>query len=256
MCPTHGILNFARMKIVAMIPARYAATRFPAKLMQLLGDKTVIRHTYDATVDTGLFDEVIVVTDSDIIFSEITMAGGKAVMSRNTHESGSDRIAEAAADMDIDIVVNVQGDTPFVKREPLEKLLKQFDDPSVQVASMMQELTKQSEIDDPNFVKVAVDKKMNSLFFSRSVIPYPRDKNIPVTYYEHIGVYAFRKQALLDFTQWPVTPLEAVEKVECLRYLENGVPLRMIIVDYMGIEIDTPQDLERASKIINKKDVK
>lgn len=233
-----------------MIPARYGATRFPAKLMQLLGDKTVIRHTYDATVATGLFDEVVVVTDSEIIFTEVTSAGGKAVMSKYEHESGSDRIAEAAAEMEVDIIVNVQGDTPFVKREPLEKLLNQFEDPSVQVASMMQVLTKQEEIDDPNFVKVAVDKNMNALFFSRSVIPYPRDKNFPTTYYEHIGVYAFRKKALLDFTGWPITPLEAAEKVECLRYLENGIPMRMIVVDYMGVEIDTPEDLSKAAKLL------
>lgn len=233
-----------------MIPARYGATRFPAKLMQLLGSKTVIRHTYDATLATGLFDEVVVVTDSEIIFNEITSHGGKAVMSKKEHESGSDRIAEAAADMEVDIIVNVQGDTPFVKREPLEKLLNQFNDPAVQVASMMQVLTKQEEIDDPNFVKVAVDKKMNALFFSRSVIPYPRDKQFPTTYYEHIGVYAFRKQALLDFTNWPMTPLEAAEKVECLRYLENGVPMRMIVVDYMGVEIDTPEDLSKAAKLL------
>ena len=238
------------MKKIAMIPARYAATRFPGKLMQVLGDKTVIRHTYDATIATGLFDEVIVVTDSDIIFSEITLAGGRAVMSRQEHESGSDRIAEAAVEINADIIVNVQGDTPFIKKEPLEKLLQQFDDESVQVASMMQVLRKQEEIDDPNFVKVTVDKNMNSLFFSRSVIPYPRDKNVPIVYYEHIGVYAFRKKALIDFTQWPVTPLEAIEKVECLRYLENGVPLRMIVVDYMGVEIDTPEDLEKAGKLL------
>jgi 3-deoxy-D-manno-octulosonate cytidylyltransferase len=238
------------MKKIAMIPARYGATRFPAKLMQLLGNKTVIRHTYDATVATGLFDEVVVVTDSEIIFTEVTSAGGKAVMSKYEHESGSDRIAEAAAEMEVDIIVNVQGDTPFVKREPLEKLLNQFEDPSVQVASMMQVLTKQEEIDDPNFVKVAVDKNMNALFFSRSVIPYPRDKNFPTTYYEHIGVYAFRKKALLDFTGWPITPLEAAEKVECLRYLENGIPMRMIVVDYMGVEIDTPEDLSKAAKLL------
>ncbi|HEX4877940.1 MAG TPA: 3-deoxy-manno-octulosonate cytidylyltransferase [Chitinophagaceae bacterium] len=238
------------MKKVAMIPARYAATRFPGKLMQQLGDKTVIRHTYDATVATGLFDEVIVVTDSEIIYSEIAAAGGKAIMSQHEHESGSDRIAEAAAEMDADIIVNVQGDTPFVKKEPLEKLVMQFDDPSVQVASMMQVLTDKNDIMDPNFVKVAVDKNMNSLFFSRSVIPYPRDKDFPTAYYEHIGVYAFRKQALMNFTQWPITPLEAAEKVECLRYLENGIPLRMIVVDYLGVEIDTPEDLEKAAKLL------
>ncbi|HRE39082.1 MAG TPA: 3-deoxy-manno-octulosonate cytidylyltransferase [Chitinophagaceae bacterium] len=238
------------MKKFAFIPARYAATRFPGKLMQLLGGKSVIRHTYENTVATGLFDEVIVVTDSDIIYTEITAAGGKAVMSQHEHESGSDRIAEAAAEMEVDIIVNVQGDTPFVKKEPLEKLLKQFDDPAVQVASMMQVLTDRNDIMDPNFVKVAVDKNMNSLFFSRAVIPYPRDKEFPTTYYEHIGVYAFRKQALMSFTQWPMTPLESAEKVECLRYLENGIPLRMIVVDYMGVEIDTPEDLEKAAKLL------
>jgi len=238
------------MKKVALIPARYAATRFPGKLMQLLGNKTVIRHTYDATVATGLFDDVVVVTDSDKIYTEITAGGGNAIMSKGEHESGSDRIAEAVADMDADIVVNVQGDTPFVKRAPLEKLLGQFEDPAVQVASMMQVLDKLEDINDPNFVKVVTDKNMNALFFSRSPVPYPRDKNAPVTYYEHIGVYAFRKKALLDFTSWPVTPLEASEKIECLRYLENGIPLRMIIVDYMGVEIDTPEDLEKAGKLL------
>lgn len=233
-----------------MIPARYAATRFPGKLMQLLGGKPVILHTYNATVATGLFDEVVVVTDSEIIFTEVFAAGGNVLMSKQEHESGSDRIAEAAASMEVDIIVNVQGDTPFVKKEPLKKLLQQFDDMSVQVASMMQVLTKPEEIDDPNFVKVAVDKNMNSLFFSRSVIPYPRDKNVISVYYEHIGVYAFRKQALMDFTRWPVTPLEAAEKIECLRYLENGIPLRMVVVDYMGVEIDTPEDLERAAGLL------
>jgi 3-deoxy-manno-octulosonate cytidylyltransferase (CMP-KDO synthetase) len=239
------------MKKIAMIPARYAATRFPGKLMELLGSKPVIRHTYDATVATGLFDDVIVVTDSDIIFTEVHAAGGHVVMSRNEHESGSDRIAEAAADLNVDIIVNVQGDTPFVKKEPLQKLLAQFDDPTVQVASLMQVLTDRDDIMDPNFVKVTVDKQMNSLFFSRAVIPFPRDKQYPSIYYEHIGIYAFRKQALLNFTAWPVSPLEAAEKIECLRYLENGVPLRMVVVDYMGVEIDTPEDLEKAGKLLD-----
>ncbi len=237
-------------KIIAAIPARYAATRFPGKLMQLLGDKTVIRHTYDNTVATGLFDEVLVVTDSEIIFNEVVTNGGRAGMSVKEHESGSDRIAEAAADMAVDIIVNVQGDEPFVKKEPLEKLLHQFDDASVTVASLMQVMTDRNDIMDPNFVKVTVDNNMNSLFFSRSVIPYPRNKNVPAVYYEHIGVYAFRKQALMNFVQWPQSTLEITEKIECLRYLENGIPLRMVVVDYMGVEIDTPEDLERAAKLL------
>lgn len=241
------------MKIKAFIPARYAATRFPAKLMQMLGDKTVIRHTYDNTLATGLFDEVVVVTDSDIIFNEITSHGGKAVMSRRSHESGSDRIAEAAADMDVDVIVNVQGDEPFVKKEPLEKLLQVFSGAagaSVQVASLMQELKDEQLIADPNYVKVVVDLQMNSLMFSRSVVPYRRDTSVGVTYYEHIGVYAFRKQALLDFTNWEMTPLEKAEKIECLRYLEHGIPLKMVVTNYMGVEIDTPEDLEKAAKLL------
>lgn len=238
------------MKKIAMIPARYAATRFPAKLMQLLKDKSVIRHTYDNTVATGLFDEVVVVTDSDIIFNEIISHGGKATMSVKQHESGSDRIAEAIADMDVDIVVNVQGDEPFVQKEPLQKLLATFTDEAVQVASLMQIMYDEKFINDPNYVKVAVDKNMNALFFSRSPIPYLRDKNVSPVYYEHIGVYAFRKQALLNFTNWPMTPLEAAEKVECLRYLENGVTLKMVVTQYMGVEIDTPEDLERAATLL------
>jgi 3-deoxy-manno-octulosonate cytidylyltransferase (CMP-KDO synthetase) len=238
------------MKKIAMIPARYAATRFPAKLMQLLGDKTVILHTYNNTVATNLFDEVMVVTDSEIIFNEIVTNGGRSVMSIKEHESGSDRIAEAIANIDVDIVVNVQGDEPFVQKEPLEKLLAVFADEQVQVASLMQVLHEEKFIADPNYVKVAVDKNFNSLLFSRSPIPYHRDKNTSPVYYEHIGVYAFRKQALLNFTAWPITPLEAAEKIECLRYLENGVPLKMVVTEYMGVEIDTPEDLVRAALLL------
>lgn len=238
------------MKIGAFIPARYAATRFPAKLMQTLGDKTVIRHTYDNTLATGLFDSVYVVTDSEIIFNEITAHGGNAIMSKRSHESGSDRIAEAVQDLDIDIVVNVQGDEPFVKREPLEKVIAVFSDTTVQVASLMQVLTDITLIQDPNYVKVAVDKNNNALFFSRSVIPYPRSTDSPIVYYEHIGVYAFQKQALLNFTNWPMSPLEAAEKIECLRYLENGVSIKMVVTEYMGVEIDTPADLIKAAKLL------
>jgi 3-deoxy-D-manno-octulosonate cytidylyltransferase len=240
------------MKICAFIPARYAATRFPAKLMQPLGDKSVIRHTYDNTVATGLFLDVFVVTDSTIIFDEITNNGGKAIMSIRSHESGSDRIAEAVAHLDIDVVVNVQGDEPFVKKEPLQKLLEVFKDPAqnVRVASLMQVLTSQQNIEDSNYVKVAIDKNNNALFFSRSVIPYPRSTESPITYYEHIGVYAFKKEALLAFTNWEMTPLEVAEKIECLRYLENGVAIKMVTTNYMGVEIDTPEDLEKAAKLL------
>jgi len=233
-----------------MIPARYEASRFPGKLMQMLGDKTVIRRVYEAAKNTNLFDDVIVVTDSDIIEKEIRSVGGSVIRSKKQHESGSDRIAEAAVDLDVDIILNVQGDTPFIKKEPLEKLLTLFSDETVRVASLMQIISDEKVISDPNRVKVVVDKKNNSLLFSRSIIPYPRNENASVNYYEHIGVYAFRKQALLDFTSWPVTPLEDAEKIECLRYLENGTPLRMALTNYIGVSIDTPEDLEKAKTLI------
>lgn len=241
------------MKKIAMIPARIGATRFPRKLMQLLGGKTVILRTYESTVNTGVFDEVIVVTDSDEIFNEITSNGGKAVMSIKEHESGSDRIAEAVKDMDADIVVNVQGDEPFAQRAALEKLLKEFDGEAgkkVQVASLMQELKDASSVADPNYVKVAVDLNFNSLMFSRSPVPYHRDKNVTPVYYEHIGIYAFRKDALMQFTTWPMTPLESAEKIECLRYLEHGIPLKMVVTEYMGVEIDTAEDLVKAEAFL------
>jgi 3-deoxy-D-manno-octulosonate cytidylyltransferase len=200
-----------------------------------------------------LFDEVIVVTDSEIIFDEITHYGGYVTMSKQSHESGSDRIAEAVASLDVDIVVNIQGDEPFVNKEALQKLLNVFYEDggnSIQVASIMQQMTDEKLITDPNYVKVAVDKNMNALMFSRSVIPYPRNTGIKSVYYEHIGIYAFRKQALMNFTNWQMTPLEIAEKIECLRYLENGIPIKMVVSDYMGIEIDTPEDLEKAQTLI------
>ncbi|WP_332734251.1 3-deoxy-manno-octulosonate cytidylyltransferase [Flavihumibacter sp.] len=237
-------------KTIAMIPARYAATRFPGKLMKMLGDKTVIRRAYENTLATGLFDEVSVVTDSDIIYDEISSIGGMVRRSTKEHESGSDRIAEIIVDMDVDIILNVQGDMPFVKKEPLAKLLDVFRDPAVQVGSLMQELHEEASINNPNVVKVVVDRNMNSLLFSRSPIPYPRSVDIPITWYEHVGVYAYRKQALLNFTQWPMTPLEAAEKIECLRYLEYGIPLKMVVTDYMGVNIDTPEDMEKALLLV------
>ena len=240
------------MKKIALIPARYAATRFPGKLMQMLGDKTIIRHTYENTVATGLFDDVFVATDSLIIYNEITGNGGKAVMSKKEHESGSDRIAEAVADMEVDIVLNVQGDEPFVRREPLEELLGVFEGENgkkVEVASMMQMFTEPSFVENPNNVKVVVDNNMNSLLFSRAVIPFNR-ANFPVNYYHHIGVYAFRKAALMNFTNWQITPLEAAEKIECLRYLEHGIQLKMVLVNFKGVGIDTPEDLELAKRYL------
>jgi 3-deoxy-manno-octulosonate cytidylyltransferase (CMP-KDO synthetase) len=238
------------METVAIIPARYAATRFPGKLMQLLGNKPVILHTYDATVATGLFDKVIVVTDSDIIYNEITRHGGTAIYSKQQHESGSDRIAEVAEDMDVDVIVNVQGDEPFIKKEPLEKLVHLFNDPSVKVASIMRKITSSEELHNKSCVKVVVNNNSDALYFSRSPIPFSASTTMDPLYYLHIGVYGFRKDALLKFTQWPAGQLEQTEKLEQLRYLENGIPIRMTLVEFTSVAIDTPEDLQRAAELL------
>jgi 3-deoxy-manno-octulosonate cytidylyltransferase (CMP-KDO synthetase) len=241
------------MKIIAVIPARYASTRFPAKLMQDLGGKTVILRTYQAAINTQLFDDVFVVTDSDLIFEEIVSNGGKAIMSIKAHESGSDRIAEAVADLDVDIVINVQGDEPFIDAEPLAKVIEVFKNDihkQVDLASLMREIKDETEINNPNNVKVVVDQNGFALYFSRSVIPYPRERNVGVRYFQHIGIYAFRKQALLDFYSLPMKSLEASEKLEQLRYLEYGKRIKMIETNHIGIGIDTIEDLEKARKLL------
>ena len=235
-----------------MIPARYSASRFPGKLMQNLAGKSVILRTYEATVSTKLFSEVYVVTDSDIIYDEIVNNGGKAIMSKNEHESGSDRIAEAVADVDCDIVVNVQGDEPFTERESLRKVLEVFRDDSakeIDLASLMVEISDWDEINNPNTVKVIVDQDNFALYFSRSPIPFPRDKNVGARYFKHKGIYAFRKEALLDFTVLPMQFIEASEKIECIRYLEYGKRIKMVETQVQGVEIDTPEDLERAKRL-------
>jgi len=243
------------MKVIALIPARLGATRFPSKLLAPIKGKSVISRTYHSAKNTGLFDEVIVVTDSDEIFAEIEKQGGRAVKSKRPYESGTDRIAEVALDMEGDVFVNVQGDEPFVQKEPLAELLNLFrnsDGDKVQVASLVQKLTEPELVQDPNYVKVALSLDNNAIFFSRSIIPYARNKELDIPYYEHIGVYAFRRQALMDFTNWPMTPLEAAEKIECLRFLEHNVPIKMAITQYMGVEIDTPEDIIRAEALMEK----
>lgn len=241
------------MKIIAVIPARYASTRFPAKLMQDLGGKTVISRTYEAAINTKLFNDVFVVTDSDLIYNEIVSNGGKAIMSIKEHESGSDRIAEAVENLDVDIVINVQGDEPFINTEALAKVIEVFKndaDKKVDLASLMCEITTEEDINNPNIVKVVVDQNGFALYFSRSVIPYPREKNVGVRYFRHIGIYAFRKQALLDFYSLPMKSLEASEKLEQLRYLEYEKRIKMVETSHVGIGIDTPEDLEKARRMV------
>ncbi len=238
-----------------MIPARYSASRFPGKLMQDLEGKSVILRTYEATVETNLFSAVYVVTDSEVISEEIKTHGGNVIMSQKEHESGSDRIAEAVQGVDCDIVINVQGDEPFTERESLEKVLEVFEDDSkneIDLASLMVHITDPEEIQNPNSVKVIVDHRNFALYFSRSPIPFHRDKTIATKYFKHKGVYAFRKKALLDFTKLPMQMLEASEKIECIRYLEFGKKIKMVETTIQGVEIDTPEDLERAKTLWSK----
>ncbi|MCL1666135.1 3-deoxy-manno-octulosonate cytidylyltransferase [Elizabethkingia ursingii] len=243
------------MKVIAVIPARYNSTRFPGKLMEILEDKTVISTTYKNVEETGLFDDVFVATDSEIIFEEVTRNGGKAVMT-GEHETGSDRIAEAVQNIDCDIVINVQGDEPFLKKEPLGQLIKVFEnDPNVEIslASLKIKLHNAEEVQNPNNVKVITDNNGFALYFSRSVIPYPREESFQAEYFKHIGVYAFRKQALLNFARLQQKPLEIAEKIECIRYLEYGMKIKLLETDFIGVGIDTPDDLKKAKEIIANK---
>ena len=241
------------LKIIAMIPARYQASRFPGKLMQDLGGKTVITRTYEAAIKTKLFHGVYVVTDSQLIFNEITEHGGKAIMSKKEHECGSDRIAEAVEDMEVDIVVNVQGDEPFIEKESLAELLSVFkakDAHQIDLASLKTAIETEEDIVNPNHVKVITNKNDYALYFSRSPIPYIRNKEATITYYKHIGIYAFRKKALMDFYHLPMLSLENAEKLEQLRYLEYGKNIKMVESNLKTIGIDTPEDLEKARKLL------
>ena len=241
------------VKKIAFIPARYAATRFPGKLMQKIGEKTIINMVYENAKEMNLFDDVIVVTDSDIIAEEISHIGGRCIKSKKEHQSGSDRIAEACVDMDVDVIINIQGDEPFIKKQPLEDLVNCFNDNSVSVASLMQKFPENESYENSNLVKVVCNKFNDALYFSRSVIPYKRNKEIEEILYRHIGVYAYRKDMLLQFTKWPMGRLEKLEMLEQLRYLENGVSIRMVETDEASVGIDTPEDLKKAIAFYNNK---
>ena len=219
--------------------------------MQDLCGKPVIVHTYERVADTRLFDEVYVVTDDDRIEKAIREVGGKVIRSKKEHNSGSDRLAEASRDLDVDIIVNVQGDEPFTDKENLQKVIDIFAKDltkSIAVASLMERITDPDDIANPNNVKVVVNKFGEALYFSRNIIPFPRDPNTKVSYYKHIGIYAYRKEALQQFTELPPSLLEETEKLEQLRYLENGFKIRLALTDIPTIGIDTPEDLERARK--------
>ena len=237
-----------------MIPARYQASRFPGKLMKDLSGKPVILRTYEAALQTELFDEVYVVTDSDIIYNTIDEAGGKVMKSQKEHECGSDRLAEASENIHADIIVNVQGDEPFIDTESLKRLIDVFhkdDNQSIDVASPMVKITNEEDIQNPNNVKVITNLQNDALYFSRSPIPFRRNNRTEVTHFKHVGVYAFRKKALLDFYNGPITPLESSEKIEAIRYLEMGKTIKMVEIDNPVIGIDTEEDLIKAIEQFN-----
>jgi len=240
------------MKVIAAIPARYAATRFPGKLLADLCGKPLIQHTYEKVQKSGLFDRVIIVTDSSEIESVVLGFGGDVVRSQKDHQCGSDRIAEAVFDLDLDIVINVQGDEPFIRPEGLASLIEVFKSDTkkdIDLATLMIPIS--NEINNPNVVKVITDSCNRALYFSRSAIPYQRPKGTHATIYRHVGVYAFRKNALIDFYQHAPTPLELAEQIEAIRYLEMGKTIQMIETQFDGVGIDIPEDLERAKELMS-----
>ncbi len=240
------------MKVTALIPARLSSTRFDRKLLMDLCGKSIILRTYESVVETGLFHSVYVVTEDKEIYNEIVNAGGNSILSKNKHESGSDRIAEACVSIDSDAFVNIQGDEPFIDSSSLNKLV--FELNNSDHVSLMINIFDINEINDPNNVKVIVDSENYALYFSRSVIPFCRDVNTAeVTYYKHIGVYGFTKQALVNFTKLPPSKLELVEKIEAIRIVENGSRIKMIETDFLGVGIDTKEDLDLAISIWSKK---
>lgn len=234
------------MKAVVLIPARIGSTRFPGKMLAKIKGKALITRTYESAVKTGLFAQVIVVTDSDEIQQEIESIGGQVLRSKKEHESGTDRIAEVAADLDADIVINIQGDEPFIQKEPLEKLLGLFagaDGARVEAASLVLETKDSTIINNPNKVKVLLRPDNFAIYFSRSPVPYLRDETIDHTYYIHIGIYAFRKDALIKFAAWPPSSLELVEKLECNRFIEYGMPIKMAVTEHTSVAVDMPEDI-------------
>lgn len=240
------------MKVIAAIPARYAASRFPGKLLADLCGKPVIQHTYEKVNQSGLFDRVMIVTDSSEIESVVLGFGGDVIRSQKDHQCGSDRIAEVVYDLDVDIVINVQGDEPFIRPEGLASLIEVFKSDTkkdIDLASLMIPIP--DEINNPNVVKVITDLYNRALYFSRSAIPYQRIKGTQVAVFKHIGVYAFRKDALIDFYQHAPTPLEMAEQIEAIRYLEMGKTIQMIETQFEGVGIDTPEDLEQAKKLMS-----
>ena len=234
-------------KIIAFIPARFPSTRFPGKPLALISGKPMIQHVYERAQACPELDEMYVATDDQRIYSCVEGFGGRAVMTAKDHQSGTDRIAEAAEKLNVgprDIVVNIQGDQPLFQPSILADLIRPLnEDPTIPMSTLMYRIQENKEIQDPNNVKVVVDTNGYALYFSRLPIPFIRDKGSGTHYYKHIGMYAYRKEFLLTFTRLPYGRLEGVEKLEQLRALEHGFQIKVIETPFDSTDVDVPKDM-------------
>lgn len=243
------------MKFIGIIPARYASTRFPGKPLALLGGKPVIQHVYEKVA--AVLEAAYVATDDERIYDAVKSFGGQVVMTRIDHKSGTDRIEEAIEKIggEWDVVVNVQGDEPFVAKSQLDTICHCFDDPTTQIATLGKPFESMEAVQNPNSPKIVVDNMGFAMYFSRSVIPYVRGKEESswLTHYpflKHLGIYAYRKDVLRQVTQLPQSSLEIAESLEQLRWLQNGFKIKVGTTDVETVGIDTPQDLERAEEFL------
>ena len=245
------------MKFIGIIPARYASTRFPGKPLAVLGGKTVIQRVYEQVV--GVLGEAYVATDDERIFKAVEQFGGRAVMTRSDHKSGTDRIEEAAERLQTaaDVIINVQGDEPFIQRSQLETVKALFDDPQVQIGTLGKPFESIEAVENPNSPKIVCDVRGYALYFSRSIIPYVRGKERSewlhsFPFLKHIGLYAYRREVLRQITLLPQSPLELAESLEQLRWLQNGYRIKVGLTDVETVGIDTPEDLQRAEAFLAK----
>ena len=245
------------MKFIAVIPARYASTRFPGKPLAVLGGKTVIQRVYEQAA--SVLPEAYVATDDERIFQAVEAFGGRAVMTRADHKSGTDRIEEAVEKIatDADVIINIQGDEPFIQPSQIETLMQLFDDPATQIGTLGKRFETIDAVSNPNSPKIVTDRRGFALYFSRSVIPYIRgiEADEWLTHYpflKHLGIYAYRREVLAEVTRLPQSALEKAESLEQLRWLENGYRIRVGLTDVETVGIDTPEDLARAEAFLNK----
>ncbi|MCR5269471.1 MAG: 3-deoxy-manno-octulosonate cytidylyltransferase [Prevotella sp.] len=243
------------MKFIGIIPARYASTRFPGKPLAMLGGKTVIQRVYEQVVN--VLGEAYVATDDERIFKTVEQFAGRAVMTRTDHKSGTDRIEEAAQKIktDADVIINVQGDEPFIQKSQLETVKHLFDDPQTQIATLGKPFESMEAVENPNSPKIICDVNGYAMYFSRSVIPYVRGKEQKewikhFPFIKHIGLYAYRREVLSEITKLPQSPLELAESLEQLRWLQNGYRIKVGLTDVETVGIDTPEDLQRAEQFI------